>query len=391
MKKGVWLAPLAALALATSADAAEVKIGFINTLTGPNAVIGADITKGVNLALEHINKKMGSLDVNLIMADDEQNPQKGKQAAEKLIERDNVDLVMGHIWSNVLLASKDVVLDAGKILISTNAGPSDIAGKLCHKNFFNISWQNDQTPMAMGELLNQRNVKSIYLIGPNYAAGQDMLAGVERTFKGKVVGKDLTAWPQQMDWSAELAKVKQANADGVFVFFPGGHGPAFMTQYEQAGLSGKTPLYSVYTVDGVTLPLLQKANIKSVLGTYLTQFWAVDGKAPANKKFVDDFKKKNGSYPSMYAAQAYDGIMYVKSAVEAVKGNLKDTDGLRKALEAAKFDSVRGPFKMGHNHFPIQNFYANEVVADKDGVWYNSERQVVLKDHQDVHAKDCKM
>jgi branched-chain amino acid transport system substrate-binding protein len=93
----------------------------------------------------------------------------------------------------------------------------------------------------------------------------------------------------------------------------------------------------------------------------------------------------------MYAAQAYDAIMYVKSAVEAVKGNLKDMDGMRKALEAAKFDSVRGPFKMGPNHFPIQNFYANEVVADKDGVWYNSERQVVLKDHQDVHAKDCKM
>jgi branched-chain amino acid transport system substrate-binding protein len=391
MKRILWLAPLALVLAAAQADAAEIKIGYVNTMTGPGAVVGNDVKKGVDLAVEHINKKMGALDVNVIYADDEQNPQKGKQAVEKLVERDNVDIVAGQIWSNVLLASKDVVLDAGKFLISANAGPSEMAGKQCHKNFFNISWQNDQTPMAMGELLNQRGVKSLYLIGPNYAAGQDMLKGVERTFKGKVAGKDLTTWPAQLDWSAELTKVKGANPDGVFVFFPGGHGPAFMTQYEQAGLSGKIPLYSVYTVDGVTLPLLQKGNIKSVLGTYLTQMWAVDSDNPVNKKFVADFKAKNGTYPSMYAAQAYDAIMLIKSGVEAVKGNLKDMDGMRKAFEAAKFDTVRGSIKMGPNHFPIQNFYANEVVQDKDGVWYNSQRQVVFKDHQDVYAQDCKM
>jgi len=396
MNKSLWLGAVAALGLATfpaqnQAMGAEIKIGFVTTLTGGGAVIGNDMRKAVELALEHINKKMGNLDVNVIFADDEVNPQKGKQATEKLVERDNVDIVAGYIWSNVLLASKDVVLDANKILISANAGPSDMAGKQCHKNFFNISWQNDQTPMALGELLNQKGVKSLYLIAPNYAAGQDMVAGVERTFKGKIVGKDMTAWPQQMDWSAELTKVKAANPDGVFTFYPGGAGPAFLTQYDQAGLTGKVPLYSVYTLDALSLPLLQKANNKGALGTFLTQMWAADMDNAPNNKFVADFKKKHGAYPSYYAAQSYDAIMMIKAAVEAVKGNLKDIDGMRKKMEAADFGSVRGPFKMGPNHFPIQNFYANEVVVDKDGTWMNANRQVVLKDHQDSYAKDCKM
>lgn len=392
MKQYVWLGAVAALGLAAlPVQAAEIKIGFVTTLTGPAAVIGNDFRNGAEMALQHIGKKMGPLDVNIIYGDDEQNPQKGKQAVEKLVERDKVDVVTGQIWSNVLLASKDVVLDANKFLISANAGPSDLAGKACHKNFFNVSWQNDQTPMALGELLNQKGVKSLYLVAPNYAAGQDMVAGVERTFKGKIVGKDMTAWPAQMDWSAELTKVKAANPDGVFVFYPGGHGPAFLTQYDQAGLTGKIPLYSVYTVDALSLPLLQKAGNKTALGTFLTQMWAADMDNAANKKFVADFKAKHGTYPSYYAAQAYDSIMLIKSGVEAVKGNLKDQDGMRKAFEAAKFDSVRGPFKMGKNHFPIQNFYANEVVADKDGTWMNSNRQVVFKDHQDSYASECKM
>jgi len=185
--------------------------------------------------------------------------------------------------------------------------------------------------------------------------------------------------------------VKAANPEGVFVFYPGGAGPAFLSQYDQAGLTGKVALYSAYTIDALSLPLLQKAGSKGALGTYLTQMWAADMDNAANKKFVADFKAKYGSYPSYYAAQSYDAIMLIKSAVEAVKGNLKDMDGMRKAMEAAKFDSVRGPIKMGPNHFPIQSFYANEVVADKDGVWMNSLRQTVFKDHQDSYAADCKM
>jgi branched-chain amino acid transport system substrate-binding protein len=228
-------------------------------------------------------------------------------------------------------------------------------------------------------------------VAPNYAAGQNMVAGVERTFKGKVVGKDMTVWPSQRDWSAELTKVKAAKPQGVFTFYPGPAGPAFIKQYQQAGLASDVPLYSVYTLDSISLPLFQKAKMETVLGTKMTQFWAPDLDNAPNKKFVADFRAKYGRYPSFYAAQSYDSIMYIKSAVEAVNGDVKNIDGMRAALEKADFPSIRGDFRMGNNHFPIQNFYERTVVKDADGNWTTAVGRAVLKDHQDPYASQCKM
>ena len=389
LKKLLGTAAVATLLAAPAA--ADIKIGFVTTLTTPVAVIGKDMRDAVELAMEHIGGKMSGEDVEIVYADDEFNSQKGKQATERLVLRDDVDIVAGYIWSNVLLASAPVVLNANKILISANAGPSPLAGAQCNANFFNIAWQNDQTPMALGELLNQQGVKSLYLVAPNYAAGQNMVAGVERTFKGKVVGKDMTVWPSQRDWSAELSKVKAAKPGGVFTFYPGPAGPAFIKQYQQAGLEGDVPLYSVYTLDSISLPLFQKAGMETVLGTKMTQFWAPDLDNAANKKFVGDFRKKYGRYPSFYAAQSYDSIMYIKSAVEAVSGDIGNIDGMRAALEKADFDSIRGDFTMGNNHFPIQNFYERTVVKDADRNWTTAVGRAVLTNHQDPYASQCKM
>ena len=377
--------------IAPGAFSATVKLGFVTTLSTPAAVIGNDMRDAVELALEHIDHKMGPVDVEVVYGDDEFNPQKGKQATERLVTQEKVDIVFGYIWSHVLLASATTVLDAGKILISANAGPSQLAGKGCHKNFFNISWQNDQTPMAMGEVLNQRGVKSLYVIAPLYAAGKNMVAGVKRTFAGEIVGEDMTKWPDQIDWASELSKVKAANPDGVFIFYPGKHGPAFIKQYQQSGLSDEVDLYTVFTVDSISLPRFQAAEMTGVLGTTMTQFWAPDLDNAANKKFVDGFKAKYGKYPSFYAAQSYDAVMFIKSAVEAVDGDVSDVDAVRAALQKADFDSVRGAFNMGPNHFPIQNFYSREVVADADGVWTTSVRDAVLTMHQDVYASECSM
>jgi branched-chain amino acid transport system substrate-binding protein len=387
----VCLVAAAALAATAVAQAAEVKIGFVTTLTTPAGVIGRDMKDAFELGLEDIGRKMGGLDVKVLYEDDGFKPEIGKQKTDKLVQKDDVDFVAGYIWSHVLLASRKSVLGAGKFLISSNAGPSQMAGKLCHQNFFSTSWQNDQTPMAMGEVLNQRGVKSLYVIAPNYAAGKNMVAGVERTFKGKIVGKDMTKWPGQLDFSAELAKARAAKPDGVFIFYPGKAGGAFMKQYQQAGLSGKIPLYSVFTVDSISLPKFQKVNLDGVMGSFMTQFWAPDLDTPQSKKFVAGFKKKYGRYPSFYAAQTYDTVFLIKSAVEAVNGDLKNMDGMRAAMAKATFPSVRGPFKYGKNHFPIQNFYLREVVKDSDGVWTTAARGVVLKDHVDTYAKDCKM
>ena len=266
----------AALGFAGAVQADSVKIGFVTTLTTPASVIGADIKNSVELALEHIGNKMGNLDVELIMEDDGVKPDVGKQKTDKLVKQDNVDFVAGFIWSHVLLASMNSVLDADKFLISANAGPSQIAGERCHQNFFSTSWQNDQTPMALGEYLNKIGVPSIYVMAPNYAAGKDMVAGVESTFKGEVKGKDMTKWgaDPQLDFSAELAKAKASGAKAIFVFYPGKAGPAFIKQYQQAGLQSELPLYSVFTVDAIALPRLQKANLDGVLGSKNTQEWS---------------------------------------------------------------------------------------------------------------------
>lgn len=375
------------------AQAASVKIGFVTTLTTPAGVIGEDMKNSVELALEHIGYKMGNLDVELIMEDDGFKPDVGKQKTDKLVKQDNVDFVAGYIWSHVLLASAKSVLDADKFLISANAGPSQMAGKRCDKNFFSTSWQNDQTPMALGEYLNQVGVKSIYIMAPNYAAGKDMSNGVESTFKGKIMGKDLTKWgaDAQLDFSAELAKAKASGAEAMFVFYPGKAGGAFIKQYQQAGLQSLMPLYSVFTVDAIALPKLQAAGLDGVLGSKNTQEWSPDIDNAANKRFVGDYLKKYGKYPSFYGAQSYDAIMLIKSAVEAVEGNLHDKSGIRRALKAANYNSVRGKYSYGNNHMPIQNFYLREVVADDQGRWTTKIVSTVYTNHQDPHASKCKM
>src|SRR6266403_1987535 len=257
MRTAFWLAGATALALANPAMAADsIKIGFVSTFSGPTAVIGNDMRNSFELALDHLGRKMGGKPVEVIYEDDQQKPEVGVQKSQKLVESDKVDFVIGYIWSNVLLASLKPVNDSQTFLISANAGPSQIAGELCSPYFFSTSWQNDQTPMAMGETLNQRGVKKLFVLAPNYAAGKDMAAGVKQTFKGEVVGEDYTRWPGQLDFSAELTKVRSVKPDAVWVFYPGQAGAQFIQQYAQTGLKEQIPLYSVFTVDAITLPLI---------------------------------------------------------------------------------------------------------------------------------------
>jgi len=375
-----------------SAEAGEtVKIGFVTTLTTPAGIIGKDMVDAVNLALEDMGNTMGGKPVELIVEDDGFKPGIGKQKTDKLVKKDDVDFVAGYIWSHVLMASVKSVVNADKILVSTNAGPAPVAGKQCSKNFFSTSWQNDQTPMALGEYLNQSGVKSLYLMAPNYTAGKNITAGVERTFKGEIKGKDLTKWGKdaQLDFSAELAKAKASGAEAMFAFYPGKAGGALFTQYQQAGLADSLSLNTVFTVDAISLPKFQKAGMDSVLGTHSAGFWSPDLDAPQNKKFVAGFKKKYGRMPSFYAAQSYDSMFLIKSAVDAVKGDTSQLDAMRSAMEKADFPSVRGDFSYGNNHMPIQNFYLTEVVVGEDGNWTTKIVDTIYKMHQDPYAKDC--
>src|SRR5579859_550856 len=298
MKTVFWLAGATALALSYPAAAGDtIKIGFVSTFSGPTAVIGNDMRNSFELALDHLGRKMAGKPVEVIYEDDQQKPDVGKQKTEKLVQSDKVDFIVGYIWSNVLLASLKTAVDSQTFLISANAGPHQIAGELCSPFIFSTSWQNDQTPEAMGLYMNQKGVKSVFLIGPNYAAGKDMLAGVAATFKGKVVGQELTTWPAQLDFSAELAKAKAANPEAIFVFYPGMAGVQFLQQYAQAGLKGKIPLYTAFTIDELSLPLQKDL----ALGVPGAQEWVNDLPNAANKKYVADYiKKYPGHRPSFY-------------------------------------------------------------------------------------------
>jgi branched-chain amino acid transport system substrate-binding protein len=382
-------ATIAALAFGLPAMAqTPIKIGFISTFSGPQAAIGEDMRRSVELAKEHLGGKMGGKPFEIIYEDDQFKPDVGKQKSEKLVQQDKVNFVAGYIWSNVLLASLKTVTDEGDtILISSNAGPSQIAGELCNKNFFSTSWNNDQTPMAMGQYLQEKGVKSLYLMAGNYAAGKDMLAGVKRTFKGDIKGEDLTKWPDQLDFSAELAKVRAAKPDGIFIFYPGAHGVQFLQQYVQAGLKGQIPLYQVFSIDAITLP--QQKEL--ALGTLGAQEWVNDLPNEQNKKYVADFKKKHGVYPSYYGAQSYDSIMLIASAAEALKGDLSNKDKVRAEMKKANFKSLRGGFKYNTNQFPIQNFYIQEAVKDPEGMMTVKTIATAVKDGKDPYYEKCPM
>ncbi len=385
-----WIAAGTALVLAAGPAMAQqktVKIGFISTFSGPVAAIGNDMKNSFELGLDHHSRKLGGLPVEVVYADDQLKPEVGVQKTQELIESDHVDFVVGYIWSNVLLASLKPLVDSKTMTIDTNAGPSQLAGELCSPYVFSTSWQNDQTPAAVGRYMNQKGVKTAFLLGPNYAAGKDMLAGVQTTFAGKIVGQELTRWPDQLDFSAELSKARAAKPDAIFAFYPGGAGIQFVTQYAQAGLKGQIPLYTAFTIDDLSLPRLKDLAV----GIPGAQQWVNDLPNAANKKFVADYKAKYGSSPSFYGAQTYDAVALIDSAVTAVKGDLTNKEGMRKEMEKADFKSVRGNFKFGNNHIPIQNFYLQDAVKNADGSYALKTVATIVKDDQDRFHDKCPM
>jgi branched-chain amino acid transport system substrate-binding protein len=387
LTRSTYLALLAGVLVASPALAQEkVKIGFITTLSGPQGVIGEDMKNSVELALDHLGRKLGGLDVEVIYGDDQVKPDVGKQLADEMLKKHKVHFVSGVIWSNVMLAVAPTVTGAGTFMIGTNAGPHDLAGKMCHELFFTTSWQNDQTPEAMGKHMQDQGINDVYLMAPNYAAGKDMLTGFKRYFKGRIVEEVYTKLGQT-DYQAEISQLRSKNPKAVFVFYPGGMGIQFLKQYAQAGLRGQLPLYSVYTVDELSLPAVKDA----ALGQFETRYWSPDLKNAANAKFVGDYRKKYaGKTPSFYGAQSYDGILLIDSAIKAVKGDLKNQKGMIAAMRKADYASTRGKYTYNVNHFPIQNYYLLKAVEGAGGLEMQIQR-TVFENHKDSYSQDCGM
>ena len=385
--RGALLLALVAGLLAGPARAADpVKIGFITSLSGPAGVIGKHMKDSVELALDHLGRKMGGLDVEVIYGDDQRKPDVGKQLADEMLKKHKVSFVSGIIWSNVMLAVAPTVTGAGTIMVGTNAGPHELSGKMCNELYFTTSWQNDETPEAMGKHMQDGKLTDVYVMAPNYAAGKDMVTGFKRYFKGKIVDEVYTKLGQQ-DYQAEITALRAATPKAVFVFYPGDMGIQFLKQYAQAGLKDQIPLYSVYTVDETTLPAVGDA----ALGNFEARYWSPDLKVEASQKYVADFKKKFGYTPSYYGAQSYDGILLIDSAVRAVKGDLSDKKGMVAAMRKADFKSTRGKFTFNVNHTPIENFYLLKAVKGAGGEVEMQIQKTVFENHKDSYYQECPM
>jgi branched-chain amino acid transport system substrate-binding protein len=363
----------------------KIRIGLIYTLSGAPSTLGQQSKNGFELALKNLGGKMGGKDVELFVADDELKPDVAIQKVRGMLERDRVDFVVGPIFSNILVAIHKPVIDAGKILISTNAGTSNFAGAGCNANFFVTSYQNDQVFEAVGAASNKLGYKRVYILVPNYPAGKDAIAGFKRTYKGEIIEESLLPL-NTTDFGPEVSKISASKADALFTFMPGGLGINFLNTFIQAGLKGKLPIVSTFTADEATLPVLKD----NAVGVYGVLTWAPNMDNPANKKFVSEYEAAYNAVPASYAMQAYDAAMLINSAVGAVKGNLADQNAVRAALKKAAFTSVRGPFRFNVNGYPIEDFYLTKVAKRPDGKYETQVVEKIFSDYADGYAKDCK-
>ena len=376
MKLRTLILSTALTALAGGAFAEGIKVGMITTLSGGVAGLGIDVRDGFMLAIA----QSGRSDIEVIIEDDQQKPDVAVQLADKMIQSENVDVMTGIIWSNLAMAVIPSTVAQGKFYLSPNAGPSALAGKGCHKNYFNVAWQNDSLHEAAGAYANSVNYANSFIMAPNYPAGQDALTGYKRMYKGELAGELYTKLGQT-DYASEIAQIRASGADSVFFFLPGGMGISFLKQYADSGID----LPVVGPAFSFDQGILQAVG-DAALGVVNTSQWNKDINNPTNAAFVATFQAEYGRLPSLYASQGFDTANLLISALEVA--NPDDADAFRAALEAANFDSTRGDFEFGSNHHPIQDIYARQVVKEGD-VYTNKIIGVALENHGDVYAAEC--
>ena len=364
---------------------AKLKIGFISAQSGPLNVLGLEQKRGFEIAMDHLGGKFGQTPIEVVMADSKGNPSATVQEISRLIDKERVDLIVGLSASNELVAGVKPIVDAKIFFIGMNGGVAVNAGEQCNPYYFNASFQNAQLTTGMGAFMTKQGVKKLYLIGADFEAGYEHTDAAKTGFKGEIVAQQFTPLTQ-LDFAADIAKIRASGADGVFAFYPGGLGIAFMRQWAQAGLSGKIPVFSNIAL---TEPTAFQAQGKSVLGTYVSAVYFAGIDNPVNKRFVQDFKTKFGRDPASYAGLAYDAMMLVDSAVKEVKGNVKDQTAFRAALKKANFQSVRGSFAFSSNNHPIQNTYLTVVDERSDGSLFLKATAVIAEKAADSFVSKC--
>jgi branched-chain amino acid transport system substrate-binding protein len=369
---------------AASSHAADIKIGFIGTLSGPLAAVGQDQLDGFLLGLEQRDGKLGGKTIEIIKEDDQLKPEVGVQAVQKLIMEDKVSIVTGVTYTNVALAIVPKLLDAGVIVLGSSSGPAAFAGKGCSPNYFSLSFENASLGAGIGAYAQKKGYKRIVAMGPNYAGWNEQLDGFRSEYKGTIV-KELHTPMSQSDLSAEIAQVGGETPDAVFVHYAGGMAVNFVKQFVQAGMNKRVPLITVATLDGLSLPALRE----SAIGAISVSPWSPDIKNTENVKFVEAFEKRFKRIPSNHAAQSFDAAALLDSALTKVGGNISARKELLQALAAADFKSVRGSFKFNKNQFPIEDFRVLEVAYDSQKRVSLSEKDIALSAYKDLFADQC--
>jgi branched-chain amino acid transport system substrate-binding protein len=388
MFKGALVAATAALVLgmvSPGSAAGPVKIGMETTLSTPGGYLGEDVRDGFQLAIDQEGGKLGGVPVQLLVEDDGLQPAKARDIVDRFVKAENISIVTGTIFSNVADAIVPQVLAANAFFISPNAGSSTFAGAQCNKNYYVVSWQNDTLHEATGQVATDQGYKKMISIVPNYQAGKDALDGFKRYYKGELQSEIFTRL-DQTDFSAEIAQIRAAKPDAIFVFLPGGLGIAFQKQFAQAGL--KSQVAVVTSEPGIDTRMIA-ATGDDLAGVHSSAHWNADFTNPASRKFVADFRAKYNREPTTYASQGYDTARLIGSALKAVGGDVTKVDAFRAALHKADFASVRGSFAFAKNNNPIQDWYSMLAEKDASGKVVNHTGKRIFVHHTDPYATQC--
>ncbi|MEX8517690.1 MAG: ABC transporter substrate-binding protein [Leptothrix sp. (in: b-proteobacteria)] len=349
---------LAACASSTLAQE-KIKVGFMLPYTGTYAALGNAIENGFKQYVDEQGGKLGGKAIEYVKVDDESDPSKAADNANKLVKRDNVDVMVGTVHSGVAMAMAKVAKDNNTLLLVPNAGADAITGPLCAPNIFRSSFSNWQPGFAMGKVAAERKIKTAVTLTWKYAAGDESVKGFKEGFEangGKVV-KELNLPFPGVEFQALLTEVSSLKPDAVYVFFAGGGAVKFVKDWAAAGLGGKIQLIGAGFLTDGTL----EAQGDAAKGLLTTLHYADDLTLPKDKAFRLQYVKTYKQQPDVYAVQGYDAAQMLGAGLAAVKGDVKQRDALVKAIEAAKIDSPRGAFTLSKAHNPVQDIYLRQV------------------------------
>ena len=373
-------------AVAMGHASADVKIGFLATLSGPSAENGIDQLDGFNLAVEQLGGLLGGEKVIVVKEDDQLKPEIAIASVTKLLDRDKVDVVTGLTFANIFMALQGKIGATDVPFIGSVAGPSPTAGAQCKPNLFVTSWQSDGPAEAMGKYMEDKGLKRISTFTPNFVGGKDKIAGLKRFYKGQISDEMYTPL-NQLDFSAELTQVSANKPDAIFAFYVGGLAPSFVRQYQQMGLLGKVPLYTTNTLEGAAIDVMGSA----ANGLLVADAWTPGMNNPQSKQFVAAYEKKYGRMPSSFAAYSYDTGMLLDAAIRSANGKVDNRKAFAKAIATAQFKSVSGDFRFGKNNYPVQDYHVFQIW--KEGNRQRTEFKLVaegiLKGHADAFAPQC--